>query len=1226
MVNLPKWKGTLKLGCSLWIILGLTYTFALASLTASPHFSSLEHWLEKKLKSKDPWARFATRARILSWSHELTETQQAYLLSLQQEKGTFKDLKLWLQALHALKTSHPDLTLFTQALGFLKAPLISAQMLDPQQALQSLDWDQLPPALQNHRLYPVEPWGKTGMYGLWALQSSSRLPFTICVSHMANLHLWLNGQEIGSVEGSNQLWLDQHCWRVSFQQGVNHLLVHATGQGLWGVRILDQNRRPITLKAHRPNWNTALSSSNHHLPVQLAPYWDQIVHLVDQATELGSRGRSILSDEGLLGIAYYATLADIPESQRLSPVIEAHLRWEKQATLTLIEALEALTPLALRTQSWADYPPPQQKWTGIEAKRALRLWLNSARDYIREGHFAEARHAINHVRLQYPEDPSWAFEEAQMLSELGLSYSAFQVCQTAYQDPQHTLSYAAKSILGRELIRMLWQWGKRKEAFTQLQSLLTHTPATTVDRRALRTWLELSMELGDVALKEIGGEEALKLRTKASKLLMHGSFAWSSLQLAAEIALQAGRATDALDILNTPHLQKFPTALTLKAQALSMLGEQSVAQQVLDEALNLAPHLDHALSLQAEWSNSSTANPHTSSKSPFPSLGPSIQTLFEHSPWGPLRGDADPPPVRILYDHTHLDLDSEGRLIRQHRVVIEVLKPLAAIPWQMVRIPHHPALEELTLGTLTHLQAGKNRPPKITHEGLSDVDARLYYDAVVDVIDFGALQEGDRLAWEWRSVERHPDRQGIRMHGALIPLQGYAPIALKLLTLGPNAQKKFHIALESRKLWIQQRAGVLELRGIPALRQELNRLRGASALSYAHVSVLSSWDSVRTLYREILTPLLTPKPKITALAQQWSKGQHTSSDIIRALYLEVTRRVRYVGLEFGQHSFTPADPLETLSRGFGDCKDRAILMIALAQALGIELQFAMVRTASAGRVEIEGAASLGVFNHAALYSPDLKRFLDPTLAHYDPWVLPADDQGAQALLVPISSNLPTHDVPAQLTLIPYQTTDHHLERFTQFEHASESSFEWELYGIEAARVRNLLEKDHHQIQHDQTYEKSWFHTHLKQRIGLGEFRIQSLSGLDPVIDPLKVKGILSTSSESTKLELESLISSWELLSRLAPTATRNTVWRQLPESYEICLPSVSKIPQLHFPNTSQDPLINIKISTRDQLSCVHLDIQGGELTPQAYLKRRAQLIDSEQMIRLWLKAHLRISP
>ena len=81
---------------------------------------------------------------------------------------------------------------------------------------------------------------------------------------------------------------------------------------------------------------------------------------------------------------------------------------------------------------------------------------------------------------------------------------------------------------------------------------------------------------------------------------------------------------------------------------------------------------------------------------------------------------------------------------------------------------------------------------------------------------------------------------------------------------------------------------------------------------------------------------------------------------------------RYVGLEFGIHGYKPYKVTQVLARRFGDCKDKASLMVALLREVGIDAELVLVRTRRGGRIDAE-PASLAVFDHAIVYVPKLDR-------------------------------------------------------------------------------------------------------------------------------------------------------------------------------------------------------------------------------------------------------------
>lgn len=135
---------------------------------------------------------------------------------------------------------------------------------------------------------------------------------------------------------------------------------------------------------------------------------------------------------------------------------------------------------------------------------------------------------------------------------------------------------------------------------------------------------------------------------------------------------------------------------------------------------------------------------------------------------------------------------------------------------------------------------------------------------------------------------------------------------------------------------------------------------------------------------------------------------------IAALLAFVRREVRYVGIELGQSSIVPHEPLQTLQRKYGDCKDQALLLVALLRSVGIPAELSLLRVGRASEVD-ETLPALNVFNHVIVHVPGAQPlWLDPT----DEWTrvgeLPTPDQARLTLLVAATTRAlsRTPDAPA----------------------------------------------------------------------------------------------------------------------------------------------------------------------------------------------------------------------
>ena len=123
-------------------------------------------------------------------------------------------------------------------------------------------------------------------------------------------------------------------------------------------------------------------------------------------------------------------------------------------------------------------------------------------------------------------------------------------------------------------------------------------------------------------------------------------------------------------------------------------------------------------------------------------------------------------------------------------------------------------------------------------------------------------------------------------------------------------------------------------------------------------------------------------------------------------------RVRYTGVELGEASYVPRTPAQTLARGFGDCKDQALLLAALLRAAGVPARLALIAT---GGLD-ESLPAIDVFDHVIVVVPGKQPlWIDPTSRSKPTGQLPVAVQGRPALVLEPSG--------ASLATTPRSTAD-----------------------------------------------------------------------------------------------------------------------------------------------------------------------------------------------------------
>src|SRR5262249_36361247 len=189
-------------------------------------------------------------------------------------------------------------------------------------------------------------------------------------------------------------------------------------------------------------------------------------------------------------------------------------------------------------------------------------------------------------------------------------------------------------------------------------------------------------------------------------------------------------------------------------------------------------------------------------------------------------------------------------------------------------------------------------------------------------------------------------------------------------------------------------------KNVPRLVPEPSMPGYSEVLAYVHVSTYKTWDDVGRFYWGLVKDQLRVTDEIRAVAQEAVKDipEDDEAGGIRAGYDFVVSRTRYVALGFGINTFKPHPAGTILPRRLGDCKDKASLMHAMLESLGIDSRLTLLRMKRLGAID-EAPASLAVFNHAILYLPRHQLFLDGTAEFHGSGELPGDDRGAEVLVV-----------------------------------------------------------------------------------------------------------------------------------------------------------------------------------------------------------------------------------
>lgn len=359
--------------------------------------------------------------------------------------------------------------------------------------------------------------------------------------------------------------------------------------------------------------------------------------------------------------------------------------------------------------------------------------------------------------------------------------------------------------------------------------------------------------------------------------------------------------------------------------------------------------------------------------------------------------------AHVLLDETDVQIDADGRRVRRQRYVFVVLTPEGADDWCVF---------------------GSNWAG--WYEDRPDIDARVITpDGVVHPLDKAHIAEAadagsDPLVLSDVRVVRAPlpalvpgsvveETITTREHDAFLAEGGvtYLPLAAS------GAVERTKISVEAYdSVTLNWRIESSDVKPVEARSKGLRTLSidlGPRAFTRyfepgipsdvrppaLYVSTARSWSALAGAYSTIVDGVLAGSD-LSSMAATARGGATDRRAIIAGLLAEV-RKTRYIGIEFGQSAIVPSSPADVAKHGYGDCKDKATLLVGLLRASGIPAEVALVRTGP-GK-DVGPVPGLDEFNHAIVHvdGPD-ELWIDPTSDWTPVGDLPQGDQGRLALI------------------------------------------------------------------------------------------------------------------------------------------------------------------------------------------------------------------------------------
>jgi hypothetical protein len=271
--------------------------------------------------------------------------------------------------------------------------------------------------------------------------------------------------------------------------------------------------------------------------------------------------------------------------------------------------------------------------------------------------------------------------------------------------------------------------------------------------------------------------------------------------------------------------------------------------------------------------------------------------------------------------------------------------------------------------TLESLSATATRPDgevlKVARRALDTAESvagdELHSSRKLRTVTFPSVPAGSVLALEYEVRERPYFPAGFQVLTQDDPTE-----SLRVEVRGAGSGWRWRLDGQLPGLEVQETSGGVLVTGRNLPRLTPPDLAPESAghgavLRYAWGD-LRDWEGVGRWYDRLIAEVPRNPASVRDKARELTAGKASLREKAEALVAFARRQVRYVAVEVGIGGYRPGSPQEVLERRWGDCKDKAFLLVDLLREVGIDAWPVLIHLGAGDRVDRE-FPSPNEFNH-----------------------------------------------------------------------------------------------------------------------------------------------------------------------------------------------------------------------------------------------------------------------
>jgi hypothetical protein len=349
-------------------------------------------------------------------------------------------------------------------------------------------------------------------------------------------------------------------------------------------------------------------------------------------------------------------------------------------------------------------------------------------------------------------------------------------------------------------------------------------------------------------------------------------------------------------------------------------------------------------------------------------------------------------------------VDATGKFVLTERKALRVLNRRSAEPYLSAVGLENNDSRVVSIQTWSIAPSGR-----VMQSGKKDVitqaayaEFELFSDDRVKVVSARGAEEGSLVGFE-------VIRQGrIAIGGERFALEDQIPIRQGELHVSvPSGSLRWFVNHPDRVEVVSQSANAASFRTMnrPGIPEEgdappFSTLASEVVVNYdpKGPSAVQSWEEAGRAYHPLFTTAEKPGTEISAQVEKLSAGKSDVLSRIDALYTFVSHEIRYVAVEIGIGGYQPHPAPDVYKYKYGDCKDKATLLLTMLNDIGLRGYPALVGTR--GDIEADPKVpTLATFDHVIVALP-VPAGLLPAVEH-----LPAYDAQNKILWIDPTSEI-----------------------------------------------------------------------------------------------------------------------------------------------------------------------------------------------------------------------------